>query len=150
MPRAKPHTPSYVQHPQLATAKRLVGWLDTAHLDAVIGLVIPGAGDIIGSVVGLYLVRTAVVMKTSPAVIARMLLNLALDTVIGLVPFFGDVADLAFRSHKRNLALLERSVGRGGKASPSDWLWVVGAALLFVAAAAAVTWTLIAFWRWVF
>lgn len=150
MTRARTQTPDLTQHPQLVTARRLVRWLDAVHLDAAIGLMIPGAGDILGSVVGLYLVRVAVQMKVSPAVIARMLLILAFDTIIGLIPFVGDLADLAFPSHKRNLTLLHRAAGHGGKASFGDWLWVVGAALVFLASAAVVAWSLVAFWRWVF
>lgn len=38
----------------------------------------------------------------------RMKRNIALDGVIGLVPFLGDVADTAFKANMRNLKILEQ------------------------------------------
>lgn len=146
-PSAPPTSP---KHPQLRTAERLVHLLDSAHLDAVVGFVLPGLGDVLGGVVGLYLVGVAVRLDVSPVVIARMLLILALDMVLGLIPFAGDLADVAFRSHRRNLALIKHSVGRGGAASPSDWAWVAGAALVLMGAVALVGWSVVALWRWAF
>jgi len=106
--------------------------LDHYLVDPLLGLVLPGVGDLIGSVLGLYLVAVAVRRRTSPVVIARMLLNLAIDAGMGLVPIAGDIADFAFKANERNLALLtDRSPG--GRATARDWLVVGGAALLFIA-----------------
>ena len=61
-----------------------------------------------------------------------MLLNLALDSLLGIVPFFGDVADIFYRAHSRNLLLIQDRAP--AETQPSDWLIVAGAALLFVIA----------------
>lgn len=42
-----------------------------------------------------------------PALYSRMLLNIALDFGIGLVPFLGDIADAWFKANTRNAWLLE-------------------------------------------
>jgi len=61
-------------------------------------------------------------------------LNLGLDALLGIVPFAGDLADVAYKANQKNVALLsERTTG---KASAKDWLFVVGAALLFFGAIA--------------
>lgn len=39
-----------------------------------------------------------------------MLLNIAFDFGIGLIPFLGDLVDAAFRCNTRNVALLEKAL----------------------------------------
>jgi hypothetical protein len=120
--------------PELARAHRMARVLDHYLVDPVIGLVLPGIGDVIGSLLGLYTVAIALKRKISPVVIARMLLNLGLDTLVGIVPLFGDLADVGFKANKRNVALLQSRAAHGGKATWRDWLMVIGAALVFIAA----------------
>ena len=76
-------------------------------LDALIGLV-PGIGDAITTLISLYIVREARALGASRLVIARMLVNVAIDGVVGAVPLIGDVVDVAWRSNRRNMALLQR------------------------------------------
>lgn len=125
--------------------------LDSYFVDPLIGLVLPGGGDVIGSLLGVYTVMIAVRRKVSPVVIARMIMNLGLDAAIGFVPFVGDLADFAFKANKKNLELLERSIEtRGGKASAKDWLVVVGAALLYIGIMAFVVWGIIKIFKAIF
>jgi len=119
---------------ELERVKKLAKVLDHYMVDPIIGLVLPGAGDIIGAVLGVYTVGLAFRRKVSPVIIARMFLNLGLDALLGIVPFAGDLADVAYKANQKNVALLsERTTG---KASTKDWLFVVGAALLFFGAIA--------------
>src|SRR5689334_8756456 len=92
--------------PELERVRSLARVLDHYLVDPLLGLVFPGGGDLIGSLLGLYMVGVAVRRRMSPVVIARMLLNLALDAGLGLVPVAGDLFDFAFKAHQRNLALL--------------------------------------------
>jgi hypothetical protein len=119
--------------------------LDHYLVDPLLGLVLPGAGDLIGSLIGLYVVGIAVRRRLPPATIARMLLNLALDAGLGVVPVLGDIADFVFRAHRRNLALLERPNTR--KATASDWLVVGGAALAFACVIGLVIYAIVALVR---
>jgi hypothetical protein len=118
--------------------------LDNYFLDPLIGLVLPGGGDVIGSLLGVYTVMIAVRRGVSPVVIARMIMNLGLDAVVGFIPLVGDLADFGFKANKKNVDLLEKSLEtRGGKASAKDWLVVVGAALAYIAIMAFVVWGII-------
>jgi hypothetical protein len=75
-------------------------------IDPLLGL-LPGGGDVAGALVSGWLVITAARVGASGPVVARMLLNVAVDAVLGSVPVLGDVFDLAFRSNRRNLRILE-------------------------------------------
>jgi hypothetical protein len=119
---------------EIDRARKLARLLDDYLLDPVIGLLIPGAGDVIGSLLGLYPVAIALRRKMSPVIIARMLLNLGLDALLGIVPLLGDIVDVGLKANKKNLALLESHVETGGKATRKDWLVVIGAGLAFGAA----------------
>ena len=85
-------------------------------LDAVIGL-LPGIGDVITTVLALFIVSEARSLGAPPLLIARMIVNVALDGVVGAVPLAGDVFDVAFRANRRNMALLrdhlDKVDGRG-------------------------------------
>ena len=132
--------------PEIARARTLARALDHYLLDPLLGLVLPGAGDLIGSLLGLYLVVIAVRRRMSPVIIARMLLHLALDAVLGAIPLIGDIADFAYKANERNLALL---VGRHetGKATARDWLAVGGAVAVFAAVIGLVIYALVAMVR---
>jgi hypothetical protein len=75
-------------------------------LDGIVGLV-PGAGDLLGSALGLYALAAAGAAGAPRSVIARMAGNLAVDALGGAVPLLGDVFDFIFKAHRRNARLLE-------------------------------------------
>ena len=117
-------------------AQVLATWLDRRLLDPIFGLIMPGLGDVLTAIVGAYIVLVALDKRLPPATIARMLLNLAIDTAIGAIPLVGDVFDIAYRANSRNARLLVERHGQDGSRA-SDWL-VVGAAALLCALALAV------------
>jgi hypothetical protein len=79
--------------------------------DAILGL-IPGIGDAIGGLVGGYGLWVGTRLGAPLVVLARMLLNLVIDVLIGAFPVAGDLFDIAWRGNLRNLALLERWLER--------------------------------------
>lgn len=117
----------------VARARTVAKVLDHYLVDPILGLLLPGAGDIATSVAGLYTVGVAIKRKLSPVIIARMLLNLALDALFGAVPLLGDLFDFAFRANTKNVALLEQRQ-LGGRATARDWAMVMGAFVLFAGA----------------
>ncbi|HEU0029133.1 MAG TPA: DUF4112 domain-containing protein [Kofleriaceae bacterium] len=121
---------------ELERVRKMARVLDRYMLDPIVGLILPGAGDIVGSLLGLYTVAIALRRRMSPVIVARMLLNLGLDALIGIVPLVGDVADVGFKANTRNAELLIERGETGGRATAKDWLMVVGAGLLFVVAVA--------------
>lgn len=105
-------------------------------LDSVVGL-IPGVGDVAGAVATGYLVLAAGRLGAPPVVLARMLLNAAVDALVGTVPLVGDLFDVGWKANSRNVALLERHLAdpRGARASSRGAVYGVLAllALLVVA-----------------
>ena len=120
----------------MALAVRMAVWLDDRYIDPVVGLVAPGAGDLVMAVVGMYPVYVAVRRRMPAIVAARMIRNLAIDLLIGAIPVVGDLFDFAFKAHRRNAELLlERHVL--GPSPWRDWAAVLGAVLALVVALAA-------------
>jgi hypothetical protein len=103
----------------------VLGW--RFGLDALIGL-IPGFGDTATSLVSFYILVAAVRYRVPKITIMRMALNLALDYLVGSLPFFGDLFDAWWKSNQMNVALLkERATVEGAAAREgklSDWLFV--------------------------
>ena len=124
--------PHASDNPYLALAERLAYWMDRRYIDPILGVVLPGAGDVLGSLIGLLGIFAAFKLRAHPIVIARMLLNLTVDSVLGAIPVAGMVVDFFYRANSRNLELLRERDVRTPRAS--DYLLVGGAALLFVAA----------------
>jgi hypothetical protein len=79
-------------------------------LDALLGL-IPVAGDLVSAGIGLYIVAQARELGASRWLQARMVGNLLLDVAVGAVPVAGDLADVYFKAHRRNLRLLQKTLG---------------------------------------
>lgn len=111
--------------------------MDGLHLDPILGLLLPGAGDLVGAGLGLYPVLLAWRRGAPASLLARMFLNLGVDLLTGAVPILGDIWDFFFRANRRNLQLL-RARAAGGEIvrSRSDGLVVAGAAAVFLAALA--------------
>jgi uncharacterized protein DUF4112 len=104
-------------------------------LDAVVGFFAPVIGDWLGGGAALVLLWVAFQRRVPPVIIGRMVLNVLIDTLVGMVPVLGDLFDAAFQANVRNLDLLERHA-REGKPRPVDYL-VVGSAAFFVMLVAA-------------
>ena len=132
----------------LEVAATLARWLDGRFLDPLLGLLLPGVGDLLGSALGLYPVLLAWRRRAPKALLVRMLLNLAADAAGGAIPVIGDIWDFLFRAHARNLGLLRSRAGAGEvRGHWSDYVLLAGAALVLVAALAAPIVVAVALWR---
>jgi len=131
----------------LEAATTLARWLDGRFVDPLIGLLLPGVGDLLGSALGLYPVLLAWRRRAPKALLARMILNLAADAAGGAIPIVGDIWDFLFRAHARNAELLRARAGAGEvRGRWSDALVVAGAIVALVAALAAPF--AVAAWLW--
>lgn len=114
-----------------------VGW------DAVVGLV-PWAGDAVTALLALLIVAGAVRYRVPRIVIVRMAMNVAFDYLVGLIPVFGDAADIVVRSNRWNLDLLRKYQGGERRPSPGDIAFVAivlgGALALMVGAMVGMIW----------
>jgi hypothetical protein len=119
----------------LDTQYRIPGTRMRFGLDFLIGL-IPGAGDIISLGMSGVLILTMARYGASGRLVVKMLGNVALDTLVGSVPFLGDLFDLVYKSNYRNLKLLREHYEAGehtGSARPVIIGALIGVLLLFVA-----------------
>lgn len=114
----------------LDTAFRVPGTNVRFGWDPIVGL-IPWAGDVVTALFACAIVVQAHRMRVPRVVQARMLINVAADVVIGLVPFVGDLADVFWKASSRNMRLLESHVANPRPATPGDYLFV-GAVLLAI------------------
>ena len=80
-------------------------------LDGLLGL-LPGVGDTATLLMALYLVAEARRLGASFAPVLRMLFNVVLDWLVGLIPFVGDIFDFGFKCNRRNVDLLRRDLRR--------------------------------------
>jgi hypothetical protein len=134
--------------PALEAAATLARWLDGRFLDPLLGLLLPGVGDLLGSALGLYPVLLAWRRRAPKPLLARMLLNLAADAAGGAIPLLGDVWDFLFRAHARNLDLLRARAASGEvRGHWSDTLVVVAAFVLLLVALALPIVTAVWIWR---
>jgi hypothetical protein len=98
-------------------------------LDGIVGF-IPGVGDLLGGLASCIIVLAAY-FRTS----ARMVANLAIEVVVGLVPVLGNLFDIGWRANRRNYHLLERSLAAPRRDTAKDWLFMglLGLGLLVLA-----------------
>jgi Domain of unknown function (DUF4112) len=78
-------------------------------LDAILGL-IPVAGDLISAIVSFYIVMRAAQAGISLFTILHMIFNVVVDLFIGVVPIFGDIADIGWRANRKNIRLLQKAL----------------------------------------
>ncbi len=117
----------------LKTARTLTHTLDKRHLDPILGFCFPFVGDVVGGLLGAYLLVLAWRKKKPRLVLARMALNTAIDTGLGAIPILGDLFDYWFRANSRNLKLLERPTQTTGN-TLWDSMWLALSLVLLLAA----------------
>ncbi len=111
----------------IARAERLADLLDRAYqvpgtnirfgLDAIIGL-IPVVGDTATAVAGLYPVMEGKRHNIRKRILARMLVNLGVDWLIGLIPLVDIVFDVAYKANVKNARLLAGELRRKQSRTP--------------------------------
>lgn len=87
------------------TALKIPGTNIRFGLDSIIGLV-PGIGDAGGAAIGLFIVNEARKLGVPKRKLGRMAVNLATDAAFGTVPLVGDLFDVYFKSHRRNVQIV--------------------------------------------
>ena len=83
------------------------GTSQTFGLDVALDL-IPVVGDVIGAVLGAWIVWEARNLGMSKWHVARMSGNVGFDFLLGAIPFVGAIPDLFFRSNSRNLKIVRK------------------------------------------
>ncbi|MFN8284856.1 MAG: DUF4112 domain-containing protein [Chitinophagales bacterium] len=102
------------------TAFRIPGTKIKFGLDPVIGL-FPIVGDLIDYSISAYLLIAMLRNGASGKAVMKMLGNITLDGIIGLVPIFGRFFDVFYKANRRNLILAVEHFEEGkhqGSAKP--------------------------------
>jgi hypothetical protein len=115
-------------------------------LDPIIGL-LPGVGDAADALISAFLISRAARYGIPKIILARMALNVLINTLGGSLPIIGDAFSVWWKSNVMNYELLRKHAASRRRAAISgDWLFVIGliAALVLCMAAfsAAVLWLL--------
>lgn len=105
--------------------EKLAVWMDSKFvlpgtkirmgLDSIIGW-LPGIGDTATLAVSAYMLGQAKKLDVPPLLMGRMVWNIFIDWLIGLVPLLGDIFDVGFKANTKNVALLKNHVAQ--KARP--------------------------------
>lgn len=94
----------------------LAWWLDSSiplpggfriGLDGLIGL-IPGIGDAVGGGLSTWMLYQAYKLNVPKVIMARMIINVLLDALLGSIPLIGDIFDFFWKANLRNAQLLDR------------------------------------------
>ena len=85
-------------------------------LDVILDI-IPVGGDVIGALMGSWMVWEARNLGMSKTQMARMFGNVGVDFLLGLIPWVGAIPDLLFRSNTRNLRIIKRHLDKHHPAS---------------------------------
>ncbi|WP_298224062.1 DUF4112 domain-containing protein [Flavobacterium sp.] len=107
-------------------------------IDAIIGF-IPGVGDFGGLLISGYMILVLAGNGASGFVMARISLNVIIDTLFGSIPVLGDIFDVAFKSNERNMKLVHQHY-IDGKHQGSAWKVVVPVLLLLFSICAGIAW----------
>jgi hypothetical protein len=92
-------------------------------LEPIIGL-IPILGDQATSLISAALLYRSVQHRLPKIALVRMALNIFINAVVGMVPFFGDIFVLLYKPNIRNYKILQRYAGQTNAVTRSDWLFV--------------------------
>lgn len=81
-------------------------------LDPLLGL-LPVAGDLASFAMSAVIVLTIAKHGASGKLVALMLVNIALDAIIGSIPVLGSIFDFAYKANERNVRLLRKHYDEG-------------------------------------
>jgi hypothetical protein len=111
---------------------RLPGTGFRIGLDALLGLV-PVMGDVVGVLLSGYIVHEAARLGVPAGILFRMVMNVAIEGLLGAIPFAGDVFDAAWKANQRNVRLLDAWIERPARAERTSRLFIAGLAVALLA-----------------
>ena len=160
-PRPIPIPAADARDTRIRAAERRIRWLAVLLDDLIevpgtgrrIGLgplvgLIPWAGDLIAAGPGAWLILEAARFRLPASVLLRMVLNLVVDLVVGLVPVLGDLFDFGFKSNLRNLELFRRYASEPDASTAEHRRFLGGLLLLVLGVVLALGWLFVALLRW--
>jgi hypothetical protein len=117
-------------------------------VDAILGLV-PGVGDMSTFAISSYMLSIMARNGASGFVMARMVLNVMIDTLLGSIPLIGDLFDVAFKANTRNMKLMHQHY-REGRHNGSAWKIIIPVVLLLFVFICAIVWLVYKLLAWLY
>ena len=129
----------------LDEAFRIPGTQIRFGLDGIVGLV-PGLGDVLAGLLSAVIPLAAWIRGVPYVTLLRMAANLGIGVLVGSIPLFGDIFDIAWKPNRRNYRLLQRHLGEPLRHTRRDWIFLLllaaGLALVFAIPVVLVIWLL--------
>jgi hypothetical protein len=120
----------------LDEAFRVPGTQMRFGIDGIVGLV-PGLGDVLAGLLSLVIPLAAWIRGVPYITLARMAVNLGIGVLVGTIPIFGDIFDIAWKANRRNYRLLRRHLGEPRRHTWRDWVFLLILAIALAAVFAA-------------
>lgn len=73
---------------------------------------IPEIGDIVAFILSLYFIYLAISLKAPKTLVARMLFNIGINLLLGLIPVVGEATYILRKANLYNIALLKSYIQR--------------------------------------
>jgi hypothetical protein len=91
-------------------------------IDPLLGLV-PVLGDAAGAVISMLIVARSIRAGVPRVAAARMMVNVAVDSLVGSIPVGGDLFDFAFKANEKNVRIYKRVLAEGKHDNVRYWLF---------------------------
>ena len=127
---------------------RIPGTTIKFGLDALIGLV-PGAGDFAAFLISGYMITVMAKNGASGFLLARMVLNVVIDSLFGAIPVLGDIFDVAFKSNQRNVKLMQQHYVEG-RHKGGAWKVIVPVLLILLVFIVGLVWVAYKLFVWLY
>ena len=116
----------------LDEAVRVPGTRVRFGLDGIVGLV-PGLGDVLAGLLSLVIPIAAWTRGVPYVTIVRMAVNIGVGVLVGTIPVFGDIFDIAWKANRRNYRLLRLHLGEPRRNTWRDWAFIAAIAAALTA-----------------
>ncbi len=92
-------------------------------LDALLGL-LPVIGDSVTTVLSGYIILEAALLGCPFPILAKMVFNVLLETIVDFVPFLGNLFDFLWKSNRKNMALLDAYIVEPRKTTVQTYIFI--------------------------
>lgn len=99
--------------------------------DGLLGLV-PVVGDVVTNCVSVYIVFRAAQLGCPPSVLLRMGINILIENLVDIIPFFGNLFDFLWKANTKNLKLVDQYLANPTRAQNRSRLFVTTSLALIV------------------